>query len=189
MTALLIFSLTSMGCSGLAGADGGTKPKRTPRLHAGGSTFVNLMMQKWIVEYQKAGKAKVNYQSVGSGAGLEYGISKTFDFGGTDMPMTTEQLKKANQIGGEVVHIPLCMGAVVVAYNLPEIEQPVRLSPDVIADIFLGKIKKWNDPKLLKLNPNLTLPDLDIVLVHRSDGSGTTFVMTDYLSKISPEWK
>jgi phosphate ABC transporter phosphate-binding protein len=160
-----------------------------PRLNAGGSTFVYPMMSKWASEYEKAKGAQVNYQSVGSGGGIQQMTAKTFDFGCTDAPMNEEQLQKARETGGEVVHIPLAMGGVVPTYSLEEVAEPLRFSGPVLADIFMGKIKKWNDPALLALNPNANLPDKDIVVVHRSEGSGTTYIWADYLSKVSPEWK
>jgi phosphate transport system substrate-binding protein len=147
------------------------------------------MMSKWASEYEKAKGAQVNYQSIGSGGGIQQMTAKTFDFGCTDGPMNEEQLQKARETGGEVVHIPLAMGAVVPIYNLEEIMEPIKFSGSVLADIFLGKVKKWNDPALKELNPGVNLPDLDIVVVHRSDGSGTTYIWVDYLSKVNQEWK
>jgi phosphate ABC transporter phosphate-binding protein len=172
--------LTAAGC-------GGGSPDR--RLNAGGSTFVNPMMSKWVAEYDKAKGVRVNYQPTGSGAGIQQMIVKTFDFGCTDAPLNDEQLKKAQETGGPVVHIPLVMGAVVPVYNLKGIQQPLRFSGPVLADIYLEKIKKWNDPALAQLNPGVELPDRDILTVHRSDGSGTTYVWADYLSKVNPAWK
>lgn len=147
------------------------------------------MMSRWAADYDKARGVKVNYQSVGSGGGIQQMIAKTFDFGCTDAPLNEEQLKKARETGGEVVHIPLVMGAVVVAYNLDEAKEPLRFTGPVLADIFLGKIKRWNDKALQGLNPGVSLPDKEIGVVHRSDGSGTTYIWADYLSKVSPEWK
>jgi phosphate transport system substrate-binding protein len=163
--------------------------KRPPRLHGGGSSFVNPMMQQWCRDYRAQKDIQIHYQSVGSGAGILHMTTGTFDFGASDAPLNEDQLKKAMDAGGEVIHVPLCLGAVVAAYNLPEIEQPVRFTPDVLADVFLGKIKKWNDPALAAINPGLELPERDMVTVHRGDASGTTYVFTEYLSKVSPEWK
>jgi phosphate transport system substrate-binding protein len=173
-------ALIAFGCSRSGSA---------PRLNAGGSTFVYPMMSKWASEYEKAKGAQVNYQSVGSGGGIQQMTAKTFDFGCTDAPMNEEQLQKARETGGEVVHIPLAMGGVVPTYSLEEVAEPLRFSGPVLADIFMGKVKKWNDPALRTLNPNANLPDKDIVIVHRSEGSGTTYIWADYLSKVSPEWK
>jgi len=128
----------------------------------------------------------MDYQSIGSGGGIKQIKEQTVDFGASDAPMSDEDLKSAP---GEIVHIPTVLGAVVITYNLEAMKQPLRFSSDVIADIFLGKIKKWNDPKIAADNPGVTLPANDITVVHRSDGSGTSAVFTDYLSKVSAEWK
>ena len=159
------------------------------RLNGAGSTFVYPMMSKWAAEYDKAKGVEVNYQSIGSGGGIQQMTAKTADFGCTDGPMNEEQLQKAKDTGGDVVHIPLVMGAVVPAYNLEEVKEPLTFSGPVLADIFLGKVKKWNDKTLQDLNPGVKLPDKAIGVVHRSDGSGTTYVWVDYLSKVSSEWK
>jgi phosphate transport system substrate-binding protein len=128
---------------------------------------------------------RFNYQSIGSGGGQKQIMAQTVDFGASDGPMSDENLAKAP---GKILHIPTVAGAVVISYNLPE-SPKLKLDGDTIAGIYLGQIKKWNDPKLTALNPGVKLPDQDIVVVHRSDGSGTTYIWTDYLSKISPEWK
>jgi phosphate transport system substrate-binding protein len=146
------------------------------------------MMSKWAAEYKKAKGIEVNYQSIGSGGGIQQMTAQTFDFGCSDGPMNEEQLKKAVEVNGEVLHIPMVMGAVVPAYNLG-LKETVRFSGPVLADIYLGKIKKWNDPALQALNPGVALPDLDIVVVHRADGSGTTYIWVDYLAKVSTAWK
>ena len=177
-----------LGAACLAAACLGCGPAK-PRINGGGSTFVYPMMSKWASEYDKAKGVEVNYQSIGSGGGIQQMTAKTFDFGCTDGPMNDEQLKKAKETGGEVVHIPLVMGAVVPAYNLEEVKEPLIFSGPVLADIYLGKIKKWNDPKIKELNPKVDLPSVDIGVVHRSDGSGTTYIWTDYLSKVSDDWK
>jgi len=147
------------------------------------------MMTKWASEYDRAHGVEVNYQSIGSGGGIQQMTAKTFDFGCTDGPMNEEQLKKVTENGGEAVHIPLVMGAVVPAYNLAAVNKPLVFSGPVLADIFLGKVTKWNDKALKELNPDAPLPDQQIGVVHRSDGSGTTYIWVDYLSKVSPEWK
>ncbi|MBX9578960.1 MAG: phosphate ABC transporter substrate-binding protein PstS [Gemmataceae bacterium] len=147
------------------------------------------MMSKWAAEYDQAKGVEVNYQSIGSGGGIQQMTAKTADFGCTDGPMNEEQLQKAKETGGEVVHIPLVMGAVVPAYNLEGVTTPLTFSGPLLADIFLGKVKKWNDKAIQDLNPGVALPDKDIGVVHRSDGSGTTYVWVDYLAKVSPEWK
>jgi phosphate ABC transporter phosphate-binding protein len=168
-------------CFGSAHAD--------ERINAGGSTFVYPMMSKWSSEYNKVNHIQINYQSIGSGGGIQQMTAKTMDFGCSDGPMNDEQLKKAKETGGDVVHIPLVMGAVVPAYNLPEVKEPLHFSGAVLADIFLGKITKWNDKAITALNTGVTLPDQDIAIIHRSDGSGTSYIWTDYLAKVSPDWK
>jgi phosphate ABC transporter phosphate-binding protein len=146
-------------------------------------------MSKWASVYAKERGVQVNYLSVGSGGGTQQMTAQTFDFGCTDAPLNDEQSRKARATGGEVLHIPLAMGAVVPAYNLPGLELPLRFSGPVLSDIFLGKVARWNDTKLRDLNPGIPLPDLPVALVHRSDGSGTTYVWADYLGKVSPEWR
>lgn len=161
----------------------------TIRLQGAGATFPNPLYQKWLSEYGKVNpRAKIDYQSKGSGFGIQQIQSQTVDFGASDAPMSDDDLKKA--AGGELLHIPTVLGAVVITYNLEGVAAaPLRFSPDVLADIFLGKIKRWNDPRIAADNPGVTLPGTDITVVHRSDGSGTTAVFTEYLSKVSPEWK
>jgi len=178
----VVLALSSLLVLSGCGGDG-------KRLNAGGSTFVYPMMSKWADEYKKATGVEVNYQSIGSGGGIQQMTAKTFDFGCTDGPMNEEQLSKCREAGGEAVHIPLVLGAVVATYNLPGIEGPLKFTGPVLADIYLGKIRKWNDPSLRDLNRNVPLPDQDIVVIHRSDGSGTTYVWAEYLSKVSPAWK
>ncbi len=156
-------------------------------LNAAGSTFINPLMSRWSSEYQKvSGGTQINYQSIGSGGGIRQLLAETVKFGATDGPMTDEQLKEAKS---PVLHIPLVMGAVVPTYNLPAMAHPIHFTPEVLAGIFLGEIKKWNDPKLVAENKDLSLPATDILVVHRSDGSGTTYIWTDYLSKVSAPWK
>src|SRR5881394_3436247 len=157
------------------------------KLNGAGATFPNIIYQDWILTYNKAHPdAQLNYQSIGSGGGIRQFSDGTVDFGATDAPMTDSAIA-AN--GGNVLHIPTVLGAVVAAYTLPDVSQPIRITPDVLADIFLGKVTKWNDARLASINPGVNLPNQDIIVVHRSDGSGTSFVWTDYLSKISPEWQ
>jgi len=159
----------------------------TTLINGAGATFPYPLYSKWFSEYQKVDSSvQINYQSIGSGGGISQFSEKTVDFGATDAPMTDEQLKKA---GEPVLHIPTVMGAVVLTYNLPEVTQELVLSGDVVAEMFLGTITKWNDAKITKLNPGVNLPDTAIMIAHRSDGSGTTGIFTDYLSKVSPDWK
>jgi len=183
LVAVLLVAVFGIACSGQhGGGQGGSI-----NLQGAGSTFVNPLMQKWLSEYSKAHpNVRIDYQSIGSGGGIKQIQAQTVDFGASDAAMKDEDLKAAP---GPIVHIPVVLGAVVVTYNLPSLSQPLRFSPEVIADIFLGKIKKWNDPKIKADNPAANLPAADITVVHRSDGSGTSAVFTDYLSKVSPEWK
>jgi phosphate transport system substrate-binding protein len=156
-------------------------------LRGAGATFPNPLYQKWLSEYGKVHpNVKIDYQSIGSGGGINQLKKQTVDFGASDAPMSDDDLKSSP---GEVLHVPTVLGAVVLTYNLEGVKQPLRFSPEVIADIFLGKIKKWNDPKIAADNPGVTLSAGDITVVHRSDGSGTSAVFTDYLSKVSAEWK
>jgi len=161
----------------------------TGPVRAGGSTLVYPIMQKWIAEYRQLKGVEVDYASTGSGRGIAGMIEKTLDFGCTDAPLSDSDLKRAGDIGGVVVHVPLVMGAVAPIYNLPEVSGPIRFSGAVLANIFLGKVQKWNDPALTALNATLALPDKSIAVVYRLDSSGTTYVWTDYLSKVSPAWK
>ena len=149
-----------------------------------GATFPYPLYAKWFdVYYQKTG-VKVNYQAIGSGGGIRQLLSCTVDFGATDAPMSDKELAKAP---GKIVHIPMALGAVVVAYNVPGVKD-LKLTPQVLTYIFLGKIRYWDDPAIKAINPGLRLPHLPIMVAYRSDGSGTTYVFTDYLCKVSPEW-
>ena len=156
-------------------------------LTGAGATFPNPLYSKWFSDYATQKNVKINYQSIGSGGGIRQLIEGTVDFGASDSPMTDEEMARAK--GGPVLHIPTVMGADVIAYNIEGLSRPLNLSGPVIADIFLGRIKKWNDPRLAALNGDATLPNQDILVVHRSDGSGTTYIFTDYLSAVSPGWK
>jgi phosphate transport system substrate-binding protein len=156
------------------------------RLNGAGATFPNIIYQNWMLTYNRQVQGtQLNYQSIGSGGGIRQFSDHTVDFGGTDAPMTDSAIAA---IKGDVLHIPTVLGAVVPAYSLPGVSAPVRFTPAVLADIFSGRLTKWNDPRLAAANPGVTLPNIDLLVVHRSDGSGTTFVWTDYLSKVSPEW-
>ncbi len=155
-------------------------------INGAGATFPYPIYSKWFDAYTKVDPSvRFNYQSIGSGGGQKQILSQTVDFGASDGPMSDENLAKAP---GKILHVPTVAGAVVMTYNLPS-SPVVKFDGDTIAGIFLGKITKWNDSKLAALNPGVKLPDQDIVVVHRSDGSGTTFIFTDYLSKVSSEWK
>jgi phosphate transport system substrate-binding protein len=158
-------------------------------LTGAGSTFVNPLMSKWSKEYHGIHPGiQINYQSIGSGGGRQQFLAKTVAFGASDAPLTDEQLAQA---GGEanVVHVPVTQGSVVIAYNLAGVSQQLRFSPDTIAGMYLGAIRMWNDPKIAADNPGVSLPSKPVLVVHRSDGSGTTDIFTDYLTKVSEEWK
>ena len=181
--ALPLFALAlplAAGCSGCS--------KSAPRISAGGSTFINPMMQKWSGEYKRAKNVEIDYVSEGSGYGIEQMTKKTIDFGCTDAPMSKEQLAAAKEKGGDVIHIPLTMGAVAVVYNVPEIEgKELKLTGDVLADIYRRdpSVQKWNAKRIADLNPGVPLPDKDIVAVARAEKSGTSNIFSEYLSKAS----
>jgi phosphate transport system substrate-binding protein len=157
------------------------------RINGAGATFPNPIYSKWFSEYGKANPSvQINYQSLGSGAGIRQITEQTVDFGATDGPMTDDQLRAAP---GKLLHFPTVLGAVVPVYNIPNVTAELKFSGAVLADIFLGKITKWNDPAIAKLNEGVNLPGTDITVVHRSDGSGTTYIWVDYLAKTSPEFK
>jgi phosphate transport system substrate-binding protein len=156
-------------------------------LNGAGATFPNPMYQKWFSEYHKAHPdIQFNYQSIGSGGGIRQVLAQTVDFGASDGPMTDEQLSQAKT---KILHIPTVMGAVVPAYNVPGVSGELKFTPEALSGIFLGKITTWNDPAIAKANPGINLPAQNIILIHRSDGSGTTYIWTDYLSKVSSEWQ
>jgi phosphate transport system substrate-binding protein len=156
-------------------------------LTGAGATFPAPLYTKWFDAYARETGVRINYQSIGSGGGIRQFTEGTVDFGATDAPMTDEQMAKVN---GNVLHVPTVLGAVVATYNLPALgKTTLRFDGATLADIFLGRITKWGDRRLAALNPGVRLPSQDIIVVHRSDGSGTSFIFTDYLSKISPEWK
>jgi len=157
------------------------------QLTGAGATFPYPIYSKWFSEYNKKTKVQINYQSIGSGGGIKQYTEKTVDFGATDGPMSQDQM---NAVQGAVIHVPTVMGADVLTWNLPALgARQLKLDGPTIAAIFLGQITKWNDPRLAAMNPGVKLPDMDMIVVHRSDGSGTTYIFTDYLSKVSPEWK
>ncbi|WP_411278694.1 phosphate ABC transporter substrate-binding protein PstS [Gemmatimonas sp.] len=154
-------------------------------LTGAGATFPYPLYSRWFNEYATRTNVRINYQSIGSGGGIRQVVARTVDFGATDVPMTDEELASA---GMPVLHIPTVIGAVAITYNLPALARPLKLSPDVIADIFLGTVTRWSDPRIAALNPKLTLPDTDILVVHRADGSGTSYIFSDFLTTVSPAW-
>ena len=156
-------------------------------LNGAGATFPYPMYSKWFSEYHKLHpEIQINYQSIGSGGGIRQVINGTVDFGASDGPMTDDMLKEAKT---KILHMPTVLGADVPAYNIPGVTAELKFTPEALAGIFLGKITKWNDKAITSANSGVNLPDRDIIVVHRSDGSGTTYIWTDYLSKISPEWQ
>jgi len=174
------------GCNG-GGSGSGSKSDTTDNTILGaGATFPNPLYSKMFSEYNKINGLKVNYQSIGSGGGIQQLTSMTVDFGASDAPMNGKQ---DSAIKAPVVHIPATAGAVVISYNLPDVKDTLNFTPDVVAGIFLGDIKKWNDPKIAEINKGVKLPSIDIQVSHRSDGSGTTNIFTTYLCKVNKDWE
>jgi phosphate transport system substrate-binding protein len=182
---LAVLILLAAGCAGGNGSS--NDASSGANITGAGSTFVYPIMSKWTAEYAKLKPGtQINYQSIGSGAGISQVSVGTVDFGATDGPMSDDQIA-ASKVG-KIVHIPVIMGATVMAYNLPGFTGELKLTPDILAGVYLGKITKWDDPAIVKVNPGQKMPGMPIAVVHRADGSGTTFIFTDYLSKVSPEW-
>jgi phosphate transport system substrate-binding protein len=194
----LVMGIVFLTGSIIAGCNGNDKPagdttklstfganSNSNILLGAGSTFVYPLFSKLFAEYGKGNRIRVNYQSIGSGGGILQLTNKTIDFGDSDAPLNAEQTKK---MGAPVLHIPMCSGAVVISYNLPGLKGILKLSPGVLAGIFLGKITKWDDAQIAKINPGITLPGTPVIVAHRSDGSGTTNIFTTYLSEVSSEW-
>ena len=177
-----IFVVTAAASLGLAAA-----PAAAQQLTGAGATFPNPIYTKWFDVFNKKTGIQINYQSIGSGGGIRQYIEGTVDFGATDGPMTMEQM---TAVQGKVLHVPTVLGAVVLTYNLPSLgSAQLKLDGPLVADIFMGRVAKWNDRRIAALNPGISLPNLDLLVTHRSDGSGTSFIFTDYLSKVSSEWK
>jgi len=185
ISALVLTSLVAFHSSASNAA-----PVPTPdaiMLNGAGATFPYPIYSKWFSDYNKIhSDIQINYQSIGSGGGIRQLLSGTVDFGASDPPMNDEQLAQAKT---KILHFPTVLGAVIPTYNIPGVSQELNFTPDVLVGIYLGKITKWNDPEIARYNKGVNLPALDIVVVHRSDGSGTTYVWVDYLSKVSPEWQ
>lgn len=180
--------LALLAALALSGCGGGA----VKRLYGSGSTFIKPLMDKWVDVYERGQReVEINYQGTGSAAGIRELIDGAVDFACTDVFLDPDQLREArdSKLGGDIVQVPLVLGAIVPAYNLPGIDRPLRFTGEVLADIFLGRIRTWNDSALVALNPGVPLPALDISVVHRSEGSGSTFVFSEYLSKVSPEWR
>jgi phosphate transport system substrate-binding protein len=184
---IAIFLFATLALFVVACSGGNPAGSGITTLQGAGATFPNPLYQKWVSEYGKLHpNIRIDYQSIGSGGGIKQIQAQTVDFGASDAPMSDADLQASP---GELLHIPTVLGAVVITYNVPSIKQPLNLSPGVIADIFLGKIKKWDDQRLKQDNPGVSLPAADITVVHRADGSGTSYVFTDYLAKVSPDWQ
>jgi phosphate transport system substrate-binding protein len=179
---LLAIAIAPTACSQKSGGTNG----EAVTLTGAGATFPYPLYSKWFDMYREKTGVQINYQSIGSGGGIQQVRAGTVDFGASDAPLADTLLQ---QMPRPVIHFPTVAGAVVLAYNLPEAAQPVKLTPAAIVDIFMGRIKKWNDPKIAAANPGVTLPASNVLPVHRSDGSGTTNIFVTYLSAISPEWK
>ena len=180
---LLMVVLAIAACNSGGNKSNTTADKST--MLGAGSTFVYPLFSKLFSVYHDATGLKVNYQSIGSGGGILQLTNKTVDFGATDAALNDEQTHKIN---ADVLHIPMCSGSVVLSYNLPSVKDTLKFTPDIVAALFLGKIKKWNDPMIQKQNEGVQLPDMPVIITHRSDGSGTTNIFTNYLSIVNAEW-
>ena len=189
LAALMLFAVASgkEGANNSATASSTSSSSQSVDLTGAGATFPYPIYSKWFSDYAKLTGVKINYQSIGSGGGIRQLSEGTVDFGASDSPMSDEEM--ANAKGGPIIHFPTVLGADVITYNLPGVSAPLKLTPDVIAAIFMGRIKRWNDSRIASLNPGVSLPGQDILVVHRSDGSGTTYIFTDYLSTAVPAWK
>src|SRR6202022_387653 len=188
---LAVFVLFAVACakegSNSSAASSTSSSTGSVDLTGAGATFPYPLYSKWFDEYAKLTGVKINYQSIGSGGGIRQLSEATVDFGASDSPMSDAELAKAKF--GPILHIPTVLGAVVITYNIPALSAPLNLTPQAIADIFAGKVTKWNDARIAALNPGVSLPNSDILVVHRSDGSGTTYIFTDYLTAAAPSWK
>jgi phosphate transport system substrate-binding protein len=173
LCAAVMFGLISLPNAAFAG----------PPLSGAGSTFVYPVMTKWSYEYARKTGVKINYQPIGSGGGIQQIIAKTVDFGASDAPLTASMMKEHG-----LIQMPDTSGGVAIAYNIPGVGKGLRFTPELLAEIYLGKITNWDDPRIKAVNPDIKLPNFPVIVVHRSDGSGTTFIFTSYLSEVSPEW-
>src|SRR5712691_7445059 len=176
-------SMTALALGALAT---GPKAAVAQQLTGAGSTFINPIMTQWIATYKQATGVSINYQPIGSGGGINALINKTVNFAGSDAPMNAQEMSEAK---APVLHLPAVIGAVVIGYNIPGVPTGLHLTGPVVADIFLGKVAYWDDSEITRYNRGIRLPHARIFPAHRSDGSGTTYIFTDYLSKVSPDWK
>ncbi len=185
---LAAFLMCSSSCGGKRSL---SVRKPGGQINGAGATFPYPVYSKWFYEYAKINKdAKINYQSIGSGGGIRQITEGTVDFGASDSPMSNEEIQKADsKNGNKIIHIPTVIGSVVITYNIPGIDKSINLTPEAISGIYLGNITKWNDPAIQRENAEMNLPDKDIIVTYRTDGSGTTFVFTDFLGKVNAEWK
>jgi phosphate transport system substrate-binding protein len=189
LAALLVLVPVLAGCASNAPTSPTTTVQQAKSLSGAGGTFINPLMTRWVDQYHTETSVEVSYGSVGSGAGIQQFTAGTVDFGETDAIMTDAQQSAAEAAGGPVLHIPMTTGAEAIVYNLPGIPSgTIKLTGDVLAKIYLKTITTWNDPQITALNPGLSLPNIPIVVVHRSDGSGTTYIFTNYLSKVNSDW-
>lgn len=179
------FALLVNSCTDASGTRDRAASDTTVNLTGAGATFPYPLYARWFNEYAQLRNVRINYQSIGSGGGIRQVVARTVDFGATDVPMSDSERTEARV---RVLHVPMAVGAVALTYNLPTIERPLQLSGAVVADIFLGRIKRWNDARIAELNPKATLPARDILVVHRADGSGTSFIFSDYLAAVSADW-
>ena len=184
---LLATALIACGAGGSGSGDDAKPASSTAAvdLTGAGATFPYPIYSKWFADYARETSVKINYQSIGSGGGIRQLTEHTVDFGASDAPMSDDELSKAK---GPVMHFPTVIGAVAVTYNLPSLQAPLRLTGDVLADLFLGHITKWNDSRIKAVNPGVALPATDVLVVHRAEASGTTYIFSDYLSAVSPDW-
>jgi len=185
LTLAIAASMMTAGCNG-SGSTSKADSTADNAMIGAGSTFDNPLFSKMFSEYNKLNGMKVNYQSIGSGGGIQQLTSKTVDFGASDAPLNGKQ---DSALSSPAIHIPVTAGAVVITYNLPDVKDTLMLTPDVLSKIYLGEIKKWNDPQIQAINKSTKLPATDIVVSHRSDGSGTTNIFTTYLTKVSKDWE
>lgn len=193
-TSPIVFVASALVACGGGGASGRTASSDSAGatsstagvdLTGAGATFAYPIYSKWFSDYAKETSIRINYQSIGSGGGIRQLTERTVDFGASDAPMSDAELSKAK---GPVLHFPTVIGAVAVTYNLPSLQAPLRLTGDMLADMFLGHITKWNDSRIAVLNPGVALPSTDVLVVHRAEASGTTYIFSDYLSTVSPDW-
>ena len=187
LAAAALFTLAACGGGDRQPGDSARAGSGGVDLTGAGATFPYPIYSKLFADYATKTGVRINYQSIGSGGGIRQISEQTVDFGATDGPMSDEEMAKAK--GGPIMHFPTVIGAVAISYNVPGLDQPLRLDGPAIGDLFLGRITKWNDARLTALNPGVSLPDADVLVVHRSDGSGTTYVFTDYLTAASPAWR